>query len=196
MKILRRLLVGLVVLVLLAIVAVLVAQRFSDGPIGPISGGPLRQGELVTDPNVDWSKVLEPGKTIELELVSTGQSRTTGAFVRDGQLYVPCDLGYLAHKLPSAGMRATLAVISLVKHWNEDAVKDGRVVLRIAGKRYERQAVRVTDPELLSSMRENMEKEAERIFAAQGGLLKAPGDPEKLWIFRMDPRGATPSSGE
>jgi hypothetical protein len=188
MRILRRLAIGLVALIAIVIVTVVVAKRFSDGPMGPISGGPLRQGELVSEPNVDWSQVLEPGKTIELELVSTGESRTTGAFVRDGQLYVPCDLGYLAHRLPSAGMRGTLAVISLVKHWNEDAVKDGRVVLRIAGRRYERQAVRVTDPELLTSMRENMEKEADRIFAAQGGLLKVPGDPEKLWIFRMDPR--------
>ncbi len=168
---------------------VLVVQRVSDGPIGPLAGGPLRAGALVSDPNVDWS-FLGSGGEIVLQLVEPPRSRTTGSLVYRGQLFVPCDLGFLWRRIPSAGFRFFAAAIDLVKRWHEDALRDGRVVLRISGKRYERQAVRVTDPELLAALRSIAEERAKRYMSARGagGLLDAPGDPEAIWFFRMDPR--------
>lgn len=171
--------------IVLLIAAVLVAQRVSDGPMGPISGGPLRAGELVTDANVDWSYF--PGGEIELQLVEPAGSRITGAFVHERELYVPCDLGFIWRRVPSTRFRLILSAIYRVKHWHEDAVRDGRVVLRIKGNRYERQAVRVTDPALLATLRSVIEDAADKVFSPPG-LMDVPADPEAIWFFRMDPR--------
>ena len=185
----RRLLLSVALVVAVFAAGLYVAHKVSDGPMGPISGGPLRAGPLVTDPNVDWLTELEsgqPGRGIELELVSTRESRTVGAFVHDGQLYVPCDLGFLWRRTPNAGMRLMGGLIASVKHWHEDAMKDGRVVLRIAGKRYERQAVRVTDPELLTALRAHTEEGVAKFFGQP--LMPGPADSDAIWFFRMEPR--------
>ena len=81
-----------------------------------------------------------------------------------------------------------LHTIIVFKHWHEDDLLDGRVVLRIAGKRYERQAVRVTDPELLATLRLKLEKLAEHFSG--GPLPDVQTDPNDIWFFRMDPRPA------
>jgi hypothetical protein len=186
-KWLRRIAIGFGVLVLLLVGAVLVAQRVSDGPMGPLAGGPLRSGELVTDPNVDWSVV--EGKEFELQLVDPPRSRVTGAMVHDGQLYVPCDLGFFWRRVPDTRFRTILSVIWSVKRWHEDALRDGRAVVRVDGKRYEREAVRVTDPELLATLRGKMEEGARKYFEPMGGLrTDVPADPEAIWFFRLDPR--------
>ncbi len=184
LKVLAMVAAGLIVLL---VAAVLVAQRVSDGPMGPLAGGPLRAGELVAEPDVDWSSF--PGGEIELQLVEPPGSRVTGAFVHEGQLYVPCDLGFIWRRVPNTRFRWILAAIYRLKRWHEDALVDGRVVLRIAGKRYERQAVRVTDPELLVTLRSTLEKRADEFFSPPG-LLDEPGDPEAIWFFRIDPRSS------
>jgi hypothetical protein len=180
------------VLVVSLVATLLVAQRVADGPIGPFGGGPLRTGTLVTEPDVDWS-FLGGGKEIELQLVEPPRSRITGSLVYEGQLYVPCDLGFFWRRIPSTGFRWIAGLIYLVKHWHEDALRDGRVVLRVGGKRYERQAVRVTDPELLAKLRPIFEERATRYMASSGsgGLSAEPGDPEAIWFFRLDPRPAS-----
>lgn len=180
-------------LVVVLIGTVLVAQRVSDGPMGPISGGPLRTGPLVSDADADLSAF--PGGEIELQLVDPPGSRTTGALVHDGQLYVPCDLGFIWRRVPSTRFRFILSAIYRVKRWHEDALRDGRVVLRIKGNRYERQAVRVTDPELLATLRSNLEAGAEKFFSPSGLLKDVPADPEAIWFFRMDPRSAASAPG-
>lgn len=92
-----RLLVNLAkmagVMIVLLIGTGLVAQRMSDGPTGPIPGGRLRAGTLVSEPGVDWS-FANDGRSIELQLVEPLGSRTTGSVVHEGQLFVPCDLGF------------------------------------------------------------------------------------------------------
>jgi hypothetical protein len=108
--------------------------------------------------------------------------------VYEGQLYVPCDLGFLYRRIPSAPFRWIGAVIYTFKHWHQDALRDGRVVLRVSGKRYERQAVRVTDPELLAKLRSITEERARKYMAKAGGLLDVPADPDSIWFFRMEPR--------
>ncbi len=165
----------------------LVAQRMSDGPTGPIPGGLLRTGTLVSEPDVDWS--FANGQMIELQLVEPLGSRTTGVMVPEGQLYVPCDLGFMWGRF-SGRTRWMLHLIYVFKRWHEDAQRDGRVVLRIAGKRYERQAVRVTDLELLATLRLQLEEMAEQ-WVSPAPLGEAPTDgPKDIWFFRMDPRPA------
>ena len=182
-------LAGIVVLAFVGIVAIaIVFLRTADGPTGPIQGGVLRNGTLVTDANVDWARVMgeQPVNEIELQLVTPPGSRVTGAFVHDGELYVPCDLGFIWRRVPEDGTRGLLHLIWLLKDWHHDAVSDGRVVVRVAGNRYERQAVRVTDPELLETFRSLVENAAAEYFG--GSLLETPADPEAIWFFRLDPR--------
>ena len=180
---------GILLLVLMGLIgAGLVAQRMSDGPTGPIPGGRLSTGTLVSEPNVDWS-LATGGELIELQLVEPLGSRTTGAMLHGGQLYVPCDLGFMWGRF-SGSTRWMLHVIYLFKRWHEDALRDGRVVLRIAGKRYERQAVRVTDPELLATLRSQLEKMAEQ-WVSPAPLGEAPTEgPKDIWFFCTDPRPA------
>ncbi len=191
MRILRWLgiaLVALVAVLVAVLVGIGVVARFSDGPIGPFPGGPLRSGTLVSEPEVDWS--FANGREIELQLVEPPGSRTTGIMLHEGQLYVPCDLGFMWGRF-SGRTRWILNLIYVFKRWHEDALLDGRVVLRIAGKRYERQAVRVTDLELLARLRLQLEEMA-RQWVSPEPLGEAPTDgPKDIWFFRMEPRPPT-----
>ena len=147
------------------VVGIGVVARYSDGPIGPFPGGELRAGTLVSEAKVDWSRAIsgegesqgaEPS-FIEFQLVEPLGSRTTGVMLYEGQLYVASDLGFLWRRAP-APPRWMLSLIYRFKRWHEDVLRDGRVVVRIGGKRYERQAVRVTDPELVTRLRSETEK--------------------------------------
>jgi hypothetical protein len=169
----------------------LLALRTTDGPIGPIAGGPFTTGTLVAESDVDWSAVFkgEPQGSIEFQLVEPPRSRTAGGFIYEGVFYVPCDLGFIWRRAPSTRARMILGTIWFLKRWHHDAERDGRAVFRIDGKLYERQLVRVTDPELIATLRGRIEAAAAGFFG--GSLLPEPGDPEAVWFFRADPRPAT-----
>lgn len=168
------------------LVAMLGGCTLLDGPTGPFPGGRLRKGPLVSEPVPDWS--FARGESMELQLVEPPRSRTAGVMVLDGQLYVSCDLGFIWRRIP-APTRWFAALIYQVKHWHEDALRDGRVVVRIAGKRYERQAVRVTDPRVIASLSAMFEQWAERTFSSPLGEVPTDG-PNDIWFFRLDPRPA------
>jgi hypothetical protein len=156
--------VGRILLALVALgVALAGGARFHDGPLGPFPGGPLEAGELVREAVVDWRFAADVPE-IELQLVDPPRSRTTWVLVREDQLFVGC-------AWPG----------SFLKQWPEQALRDGRVVLRIAGKRYERQAVRVTDPEVHAEL---------SVIGARKYGYEAPAEPDLdgIWYFRMDPR--------
>jgi len=160
----RRIGIGLGAVAALAF-GVAVVARFSDGPIGPFPGGRLAAGERVAAPPADWSFAAEM-RTIELEAnPEAPRSRTTWVAVVDGVLYVPCGLPDL-------------------KTWPHEVLHDGRVVLRIDGRRYERQAVRETDPARLR----RLGAEVLRKYGAGDAETAVAG--EKVWFFRMDPRPA------
>ena len=178
----------------LAVVAIIVtgltSQRLSDGPTQFLPGGKLRSGPLVVEPSIDWTLIKNP--YIELQLVEPMGSRMTGAMVYDGELYVPCDLGFMWRRF-SGRQRWISQLIWTFKHWHKDALIDGRVVLRVDGKRYERQAVRVTDPVLLSALRLQLEQMAEKYL---GKLPDVQTNPDDIWFFRMEARylGASQSN--
>ncbi len=179
---------GIAVLVLIAAVgAGFVALRFSDGPVGPLPGGALRAGPLVEDRVIDWTQIIQGDRiqVVELQLVVPVTSRLAGVFVHAGELYVACDLGYIGRRAPGFVMGWIQFTVLSLKHWHLDAERDGRVVLRIRGNRYERQAVRVTNPALLEAFRARAVAGATDFF---GSLKPVDTDPNDIWFFRLDPR--------
>ncbi len=49
---------GIFTLLIFVVAALLFSVRFSDGPKGPIAGGALKSGSLVTDRFVNWEGAL------------------------------------------------------------------------------------------------------------------------------------------
>ena len=183
--------VGILILALIG--AVFIAQRLSDGPLNDIlPGGPLHAGTLAPVsglatalPCVD--NVCPAMEPIEFELAGPGTSRYTGIMVHDGQVYIPCDLGFMWGRF-SGRQRHVLHMIYLFKHWHEDALRDGRVVVRVDGKRYEGQAVRITDQATDAALRAQLEDMA-RQWVAPATLAAPPTEgPNDIWFFRIDPR--------
>jgi hypothetical protein len=185
--------------ILVCIGAVFVAQRLSDGPLNDMfRGGRMHAGALAPPSELAdalsargqcGNGVCPPMKPIELELTGPGTSRYTGIMVHDGQVYIPCDLGYMWGRF-SGTQRNVLHLIYLFKHWHSDALRDGRVVIRVDGKRYEGQAVRVTDPAIDAALRSQLEEMA-RQWVAPATLAPPPTEgPNDIWFFRVDPRPA------
>ena len=188
MRFLRWVGIALAVLIL-GLVAVAMVARSSDGPLGPfplalLPGGPLLAGDLVRGPEPDWSFARDI-ELMEFQLLEPARSRTIWLLVHEGRLYVAS--GYMNSWWGR-----------LWKQWPIDAMEDGRAVIRIAGKRYEREAIRVTDPELFWSLI----KEVRRKYRP----LEDEDLPDELpslestgaWLFELAPRGSagtrTPSS--
>ncbi len=162
MRFLRWLGIGVLVLLGLFVISV-IGARFADGPVAIFPGGPFTSGELVTDPDVDFTFAASIDE-IEFELLDPPRSRTVWIVVRDGRAYVPC--GFLS--------------VPLWKQWPHEALEDGRALLRIDGKLYPVNAVRVTDPAVYAEVTGMVSKKY------TGG--RGAADPEQVWIFRMDPR--------
>ncbi len=179
----------LATLLLLLIGGSALIRRFSDGPLGPLPGGELRTGPLC-EGAVDWSFAREVS-LMHLQLETPLASRTTGVLYHEGGLYVPCDLGFIWRRV-SPPAKWAMAVAWFLKRWHEDALRDGRVVIRIRGTRYACQATRVTDPNLLDVLRGELEQRAEGFLSAP--LAQTPSDPDAIWFFRLDPRTASTES--
>jgi len=153
-----------IVLVLVAFVAlVFVVARFHDGPLGPIPGGALTSGEVVSTPVSDWSFAKDEAE-IELQLETQSRSRTVWILVHEGQAYVPCSLGF-----PPG------------KNWYKSAVEDGRATLRIAGKRY---------PVTLTKLDDAAQQQLESALLAE--VTRKYGTPpptdEGVWMFHVTSR--------
>jgi hypothetical protein len=182
---LKYIAICLALVIVVATVGILITQRFSDGPIEFLQGGPFKTGELVQAPVTDWS--FGVGKTSEFELVGFGTSRVAGYIMHDGIAYMTCDLGFMWNRFEGR-QRLILNLIYVFKHWHEDAVEDGRALLRIDGKIYKADFVKVEDPELNAILRAELENLA-REYVAPAELGPPPTDqPNDVWFFRMDPR--------
>jgi hypothetical protein len=156
-------------LVALAVVVLIVGARFGDGPMGLVPGGPLEAGELVTGAEPDWTFARDI-KEMEFQLVEPPQSRTIWLQVYDKKLYVVS--GY---------MNSTLGRIW--KQWPAHALQDGRAVIRIDGKRYERKLVRILDDRRVL---DGIAAETNRKYgAALTSDMAASGD---AWFFALQPR--------
>ncbi len=161
---------GIMIAMLIAVIALLtLAARLSDGPIAIFAGGPLESGELVTGPEPDWSFARDVN-TIELQLLTPPRSRTTWILEHEGKIYVPC--GYMNTDWGR-----------LWKKWPIEAEADGRALVRIEGKRYERQLVRITSPELSDVLT----KEILRKYGV--APTRSSVESGDLWLFQLMPTG-------
>jgi hypothetical protein len=168
MKVLKWLAGALGALVVLFAVLIIVA-RFGDGPTAILPGGPLVSGDLVTGPEPDWSFARDIPE-MEFQLVEPPQSRTIWLQVYDKKLYVVS--GYM-----------NSMVGKIWKKWPAQALVDGRAVIRIDGKRYERQLVRIMDDR---PVLEGIAAEVNRKYGAPlNADMAASGD---AWFFALEPR--------
>lgn len=176
---LRKVLLALAVIVLIPVVAIgtlLATSGFSDGPSAVFGGGPLVEGELVTGPEPDWSFVRDL-QTVELQLVEPPRSRLVFILESEGKIYVVS--GYMGSWIGR-----------LWKRWPAQAERDGRAVLRVDGKRYERTLRRIMGgPEVAG-----VEAELARKYGAPN--LSESMVAEDTWLFELAPRdvAAGPSS--
>ena len=158
-------------LLLIPVTAVLTAaakQRFADGSNRVFSGGPLVSGELHAGPEPDWS-FTDDVQTIDLQLLDPPRSRRIWIQAHDDKIYV------------FSGFMST-AVGRLWKRWPVQAESDGRAVLRIDGKRYERQLVRIASGAALegitSAIRDKYTYDVSRATVEAGDT----------WVFEAAPR--------
>jgi len=165
MRILRWL--GYVLVAIVAAIALfLFAARFHDGPLGMIAGGPFKSGlEVGTPPEPDWTFVHDV-PTVEFQLMSPARSRTTWILEVDGKIYIPC--GY---------MNSTVG--RLWKRWPIEADRDGRAILRVDGKLYRRQLVRIQAGPIV----ERLTQELERKYGAPA--TPAAVESGALWLFEL-----------
>jgi len=170
MKSFLRVLAVLVAALVVLVVAVSIGARFADGPVAIFAGGPFTSGELVTGPEPDWSFVNDV-EVVEFQLLDPPRSRTTWILEHDGRIYIPC--GYM-----------TSAVGRLWKQWPIEALDDGRAVLRIGDKLYDRQLVRIEDGPLLAPLTAQLGSKY------LGGASLGPDAVESgnLWLFELAPR--------
>ena len=166
---------GLIALIVLTVGGIFTAARFSDGPIEGrleiVSAGPFTSGELqsgIEEPNWDF---LKEYFTVEFQLLNPSRSRTTFVMEVDGRIFIPS--GY---------MNSTVGKIW--KHWPMEAEKDGRAILRVDGKLYERSMVRINEGEIL----DDVLAELSRKYAGGFPVSKKNVDSGNLWIFELEPR--------
>jgi hypothetical protein len=171
MEIVKRTVTVVLCLLLIPVTAVATAavkQRFGDGPNRVFSGGALVAGELHTGPEPDWSFVSDI-PTIEMQLLDPPRSRRIWIAEANGKLYIWS--GYMS-----------TAVGRMWKRWPVQAERDGRAVLRIDGKRYERQLVRIKSGAVLDG-----------VSAAIGSkypsqTTRAAVEAGEAWVFEAAPR--------
>ena len=158
-------------LIVVLVLGTLVLARFADGPLEIIAGGPFETGEVAID-EPDWN-FAKDYSTVEFQLLDPEASRTTWIAVHDGRVFIPS--GYM-----------TTWWGKIWKQWPLQAEQDGRAILRVDGRLYDRQLVRVMDgPEV-----EPVMAELGRKYAGGAAFPREVFDSGYLWIFELLPRGS------
>jgi hypothetical protein len=170
MKTLLKIVLGLIAGLVVLIVVVMIGARFADGPVAIIAGGPFTSGELVTGPEPDWSFIRNV-QEVEFQLEEPPRSRTTWILDHGGKIYIPS--GYM-----------TTPWGKIWKKWPFEALEDGRAVLRVGDKLYERKLVRVEQgPELAPLLAQLSQK-----YMGGGDVGPEAVSSGYLWIFELAPR--------
>jgi hypothetical protein len=170
MRSVLRALGGLLAVLLVAIVVLLVAARFADGPIAIVAGGPFTSGELQRGPEPDWSFVHDV-REVEFQLLEPARSRTTWILDHEGKAYIPS--GYM-----------TTWWGRLWKQWPHEAEQDPRILLRIGDAIYERKLVRIQDGPLVAPLL----AELGRKYAGGEAIPTELVTSGYLWLFELAPR--------
>ncbi len=151
-----------------AVVTAAVKQRFGDGPNRVFSGGALVAGELHTGSEPDWRFVSEVS-TIEMQLLDPPLSRRIWVAEFNDKLYVWS--GYMG-----------TTIGRLWKRWPIQAERDGRALIRINNRRYERQLVRVESGEILDGISGAIRKK----YPSQ--TTRAAVEAGDVWVFEAAAR--------
>ena len=170
MKILLRIVLGLLGSLVLLVTVVLVGARFADGPIAIVAGGPFTSGELVTGDEPDWSFAHDL-QEVEFQLLEPARSRTTWIIEHDGRIFIPC--GYM-----------TTTWGRIWKKWPIEALEDGRAILRIEGKLYDRELLRIEEGPLVAPL----VAELSRKYAGGAIIPVEAVSSGSLWLFELAPR--------
>jgi len=170
---LLKILIGLVLALLLVVAALLIGARFADGPLEIFAGGPFTSPERYQGPEPDWGFVSDR-PTIEFQLLEPARSRTSWIMEHEGSIYIPS--GYM-----------NTAWGKIWKQWPIEAERDGRALLRIDGKIYERQLIRIKDGPALAPV---VAKLTAKYFGGgdidtEDGLQQVASN--SLWLFEMAP---------
>ena len=157
-----KLVAGIVVVVL----AFFVVTRFTDGPMGIITGGAFSSGEVVSE-EPDW-RYVKDYDIVEFQLLDPARSRTTWIVEHDVRIFIPS--GYM---LSTVG--------KIWKQWPLQAEKDGRAILRVDAKLYPRQLVRIKDDPVLPAVL----AELSRKYANGAQIPVSEVSRGSLWIFEL-----------
>ena len=157
-----KLVAGIVVVVL----AFFVVTRFTDGPMGIITGGAFSSGEVVSE-EPDW-RYVKDYDIVEFQLLDPARSRTTWIVEHDGRIFIPS--GYM---LSTVG--------KIWKQWPLQAEKDGRAILRVDAKLYPRQLIRIKDDPVLPAVL----AELSRKYANGAQIPVSEVSRGSLWIFEL-----------
>ncbi len=170
MRKLLRVVGGLILVVVLLVAGLLIGARFADGPLAIVAGGPFKTGEPFTGPEPDWS-FLAGVNEVEFQLLEPARSRTTWILDHEGKAYIPC--GYM-----------TTWWGKIWKQWPHEVLQDGRILLRVDGKIYERKLVRHTEGAFMTPVLEQLSRKYMNNAAMPADVLSSG----YLWIFEVVPR--------
>ena len=176
MKWTLRILGGFVLLVVVLVVGLFAVARIHDGPLegglAIVAAGAFKSGDLQRDPEEpDWS-FLRDYSTVEFQLLDPVRSRTTWIMEHEGRIFIPS--GYMN----SIGGK-------IWKHWPKEAEEDGRALLRVDGKLYERQLVRIREGDVVPAIL----AELGRKYVPGGDIPVEQVTSGNLWLFELRPRG-------
>ena len=179
MKIALQILALIILLIAVTIPTLWLKNQGADGPSVLFPGGALVSGDLHQGPEPDWA-FTDDVFTIELQTENPTSSRRIFIMESDGKVYVPS--GYMKSFLGK-----------LWKDWAFQVEEGSTVaVARIEGTRYERDLIRVTEPEVVKGIASKM---AQKYAPGGGGpeveaeILRTIADGE-TWIFEMAPRSS------
>jgi hypothetical protein len=163
-------------LIVIGAIAALIAlfffsMRFHDGPMEIIAGGPFQSGELVQGPEPDWS-FLRDRATIEFQIMDPPTSRVIWLAVYENKLYVL-----------SAYMKT--GVGKIWKKWPRHVERDNRALLRVDGKIYRRQLIRLTADDL----KEGISREFDRKYNAR--VTRESISSGGTWFYELAPASAS-----
>lgn len=170
MQLLMRLAGGFLALLIVGLGGLLIGARFADGPLSIVAGGPFTSGTLVTGTDEpDW-KFVHDIQEVEFQLLEPARSRTTWIIEHEGKAYIPC--GYM-----------TTWWGKIWKQWPHEALKDGRILLRIGDKQYRRQLVRIEGGPLIAPIT----AELGRKYPAASAVSAETVASGYLWLFELAP---------
>jgi len=166
---------GAALALVVLIAGVIVAARFHDGPLGGplaiVAAGPFDSGVPHTGPEPDWS-FLRDYATVEFQLLEPPRSRTTWIMEHDNRIFIVS--GYM-----------NTWYGKIWKHWPAEAEADGRIILRVDGRVYEREMRRV----LGGSIVEPVLAELSRKYVGGATIPVSEITSGNIWMFELVPRG-------